>query len=188
MGPVRGAGDQKREVFLEAEKEANPLFPLNTAKEEEKVLHMMQPDIHAATVSGLDDVIDWSSSDEEDQVISIDLPPGYQPKVSRPKGQAAKVAAVDPNDVGEDGQIKLFLTTKPRSQDDGGPRCCDPVKAKTMPKQAASASDQATASAAGSSSTQPGEIRGPGISPKAAAPKARGSGPRRSRTTAVGPS
>ena len=70
----------KREVFLEAEKEANPLFPLDTVKEEAKFLHMMQPDIHAATVSGHDDVVEWSSSDDEDQVISIDLPPGYQPR------------------------------------------------------------------------------------------------------------
>ena len=112
---TRSPRKSRSEVFLEAEKEANPLYPLDTVKEEAKILYMMQPDIHAATVSGLNDVIDWSSSsDEEDQVISFDLPPGYQPKVSRPKGQAVEVAAVDPNDVGEDGQIKLTLTSNLR--------------------------------------------------------------------------
>ena len=138
---------------------------------------MMQPDIHAATVSGLNDVIDWSSSsDEEDQVISFDLPPGYQPKVSRPKGQAVEVAAVDPNDVGEDGQIKLILTSKRKSHNKMTPSAgaaTPKMKAKAMPKQAASSSDQA--SVAGSSKAQPGEIRGPEIIPKAkAVPKAAG--------------
>ena len=138
------------------------MFPLDTVKEEAKVLYMMQPNIHAATVSGYDDVIDWSSSDEEDQVISIDLPPGYQPKASRPKGQAVKVAAVDPNDVGEDGQIKLFLATKPKSHNKmtvALAAATPKMKAKAMSKQAASSSHQATASAAGSSKAQPGEIR-----------------------------
>ena len=102
-----------------------PCFLSDTVKEEAKILHMMQPDIHAATVSGHDDVIDWSSSDEEDQVISFDLFCGYQPKASRPKGQAVEVAAVDPSDVGEDGQTKLILTSKPKRQDDGLPRCCN---------------------------------------------------------------
>ena len=163
------AQEPKREIFLEAEKEANPLYPLDTVKEEAKILHMMQPDIHAATVSGLNDVIDWSSSsDEEDQVISFDLPPGSQPKVSRPKGQAVEVAAVDPNDVGEDGQIKLILTSKRKSHNKmtAALSAATPkVKAKAMSKQAASSSDQA--SVAGSSKTQPGEIRGPEIIPKA---------------------
>ena len=152
------------------------MFPLDTVKEEVKVLRMMQPDIHAATVSGHNDVIDWSSSDEEDQAISMDLPSGYQPKASRPKGQAVKVAAVDPNDVGEDGLIKLFLTSKRKSHNKmtvALAAATPKMKATAMPKQAASSSDQATASAAGSSKTQPGEIRGPDISPKAkAAPKA----------------
>ena len=164
------AQEPKREIFLEAEKEANPLYPLDTVKAEAKILYMMQPDIHAATVSGLNDVIDWSSSsDEEDQVIR---PPGSQPKVSRPKGQAVEVAAVDPNDVGEDGQIKLILTSKRQSHNKmtAAISAATPkVKAKAMPKQAASSSDQA--SVAGSSKTQ--EIRGPEIIPKAkAAPKA----------------
>ena len=97
------AQEPKREIFLETEKEANPLYPLDTVKEEAKILQMMQPDIHAATVSGLKDVIDWSSSSDEEDLISFDLPTGSQPKVSRPKGQAVEVAAVDPNDIGEDG-------------------------------------------------------------------------------------
>ena len=149
---------------------------------------MMQPDIHAATVSGHNDVIDWSSSDEEGQVISFDLPPGYQPKSSRPKGQAVEVAAVDPNDIGEDGQIKLILTSKPTSHNKmtAALGAATPkMKAKAMPKQAASSSDQAKASEAGSSKTQPGEIRGPEIFPKAkAAPKAAGKpGETRGQTT-----
>ena len=65
-------------------------------------------------------MIDWSSSSDEEDLISFDLPPGSQPKVSRPKGQAVEVAVVDPNDVGEDGQIKLFLTSKRKSHN-----CCD---------------------------------------------------------------
>ena len=51
---------------------------------EAKILHMMQPDIRAATVSGLNDVIDWSSSsDEEDQVISFDLSAGRKARPLR---------------------------------------------------------------------------------------------------------
>ena len=100
------AQEPRREVFLEAEKETNPLYPLDTIKEETKILQMMQPDIHAATVSGLNDVIDWSSSSDEENLVTVSLTPGSQPKASRPKGQAVEVAAVDPNDVGEDGQIK----------------------------------------------------------------------------------
>ena len=131
---------------------------------------MMQPDIHAATVSGLNDVIDWSSSSDEEDLISFDLPPGSQPKVSRPKGQAVEVAAVDPNDIGEDGQIKLILTSKRKSHNKmtAALSAATPkVKSKAMPMQAASSSDQA--SVAGTGKTQPGEIRGPEITPKAKA-------------------
>ena len=58
-------------------------------------------------------MIEWTSSEEEDEseIIVMDLPPGYTPKASRPKGEAVKVAAVDPNDVGEDGKIKLVLSS-----------------------------------------------------------------------------
>ena len=105
------------------------------------------------------------------------MPSGYQSKASRPKGQAVEVAAVDPNDVGEDGQIKLILTSKPKSHNKmtASLNAATPkVKAKVMPKQAASSNDQSKASAAGSK-TQPGEIRGPEIIPKTkAAPKAAG--------------
>ena len=164
------AQEPKREIFLETEKEANPLYPLDTVKEEAKILQMMQPDIHAATVSGLNNVIDWSSSSDEEDLISFDLPPGSQPKVSRPKGQAVEVAAVDPNDIGEDGQIKLILTSKRKSHNKmtAALSAATPkVKSKAMPMQAASSSDQA--SVAGTSKTQPGEIRGPEIIPKAKA-------------------
>ena len=130
------AQEPKREIFLETEKEANPLYPLDTVKEEAKILQMMQPDIHAATVSGLNDVIDWSSSSDEEDLISFDLPPGSQPNVSRPKGQAVEVAAVDPNDIGEDGQIKLILTSKRKSHNKmtAALSAATPkVKAKAMP-------------------------------------------------------
>ena len=156
------AQESRREIFLEAEKEANPLYPLDTVKEEAKILQMMQPDIHAATVSGLNDVIDWSSSSDEEDLISFDLPPCSQPKVSRPKGQAVEVAAVDPNDVGEDGQIKLFLTSKRKSHNKmtAALSAATPkVKSKAMPMPAASSSGQAPV--AGTCETQPGEIRGP---------------------------
>lgn len=53
----------------------------------------------------------------EDDIIVMDLPPGFKPKkASRPKGQVAQVAEIDPNDVGEDGQIKLYLSSKPKSR------------------------------------------------------------------------
>ena len=82
------AQEPKREVFLEEEKEMNPVYPLDTTKEKSKVLRMMQPDIHAATRIGLDDVLEWTSSEEdEEETIVMDLPPGYQPKASRPKAR-----------------------------------------------------------------------------------------------------
>ena len=43
---------------------------------------MMQPDIQMATTDGLDDFLEWASSEEEaeDDIIAMDLPPGYQPR------------------------------------------------------------------------------------------------------------
>ena len=63
------------------------------------------------------------------------------------KGQAVEVAAVDPNDVGEDGQIKLILISKRKSYNKmtAAISAATPkMKAKARPKQAASPSDQAS--------------------------------------------
>ena len=141
------------------------------------MLRMMQPDIHAATNSrpGRHLQVDLLEEENEDEIIVMDLPRGLQPKASRPKGQAVKVA-VDPRDAGEDGETKLFLSSKPKSRNKINEALLSAtlkMKAKAMPKQAATFSNKTPASAASCSKTQPGEMRGQGISPKAkAAPKA----------------
>ena len=58
-----------------------------------------------------------------------------------------KVAAIDPNDVGEDGKIKLFLSPKPKSYNkmtEALSTATPKMKSKAMPKQVAS-SDKAPA-------------------------------------------
>ena len=70
---------------------------------------------------------------------------------------------MDSNDVGEDGEIKLFLSSKPKSKNkmtEALSSTTPKMKAKAMPKQAATSSNKAPASAASSSDTQPAEIRG----------------------------
>ena len=165
------AKEPKLVQFLQEEKEINPMYPLDTQREEQKVLAMMQPEIHQAVHDGhLDEVLEWTSSESEgeDGIKVYDLPPGYTPKkASRPKGQAVMIPTVDASDVGEDGQIKLMLSAKPKTSN----KMTESLAAST-PKAKAKAMPKATITPA-SSSAQPGEIRGPEPTPKPkAAPKA----------------